>query len=211
MDRPTERTDMKEQLLQVITVIIASILIMILHELPKSMMYNYCNKKQSRSTRMNIYKAYHYIDPIGMLLCITTYSGFSKPYMYRIKEKRTNLLLGLTGYLSLIICMLASVGIWRIYFTSATNATYSTTIEWLFFNFPTYLIQSCAVVSVNMLLVNLIPISTFDMGLVIAGRAPSRYFSIIRNDYMIKMILLVLILFGVIPSLGHMIIRMLLM
>lgn len=202
---------MKEQLLQLIAVIFAGMLVMILHELPKSIMYNYCNKKQSRSTRMNIYKVYHYIDPIGLLLCITTYAGFSKPYMYRIKEKRTNLLLGLTGCLSLILCLLVSMGIWKIHFTTMDSKVYSTTIEWIILSFPNYFVQSVAFVSVNMLIVNLIPISTFDMGLIVAGKSPSRYFSIIRNDYMIKMILLVLVLFGVIPSLGHMIIGMLLM
>lgn len=202
---------MKEQLLQLIAVIFASMLVMILHELPKSIMYNYCNKKQSRSTRMNIYKVYHYIDPIGLLLCITTYAGFSKPYMYRIKEKRTNLLLGLTGCLSLILCLLVSMGIWKIHFTTMDSKVYSTTIEWIILSFPNYFVQSVAFVSVNMLIVNLIPISTFDMGLIVAGKSPSRYFSIIRNDYMIKMILLVLVLFGVIPSLGQMIIGMLLM
>lgn len=202
---------MKEQLLQLIAVIFAGMLVMILHELPKSIMYNYCNKKQSRSTRMNIYKVYHYIDPIGLLLCITTYAGFSKPYMYRIKEKRTNLLLGLTGCLSLILCLLVSMGIWKIHFTTMDSKVYSTTIEWIILSFPNYFVQSVAFVSVNMLIVNLIPISTFDMGLIVAGKSPSRYFSIIRNDYMIKMILLVLVLFGVIPSLGQMIIGMLLM
>ncbi len=202
---------MKEQLLQLIAVIFASMLVMILHELPKSIMYNYCNKKQSRSTRMNIYKVYHYIDPIGLLLCITTYAGFSKPYMYRIKEKRTNLLLGLTGCLSLILCLLVSMGIWKMHFTTMDSKVYSTTIEWVILSFPNYFVQSVAFVSINMLMVNLIPISTFDMGLIVAGKSPSRYFSIIRNDYMIKMILLVLVLFGVIPSLSHMIIGMLLM
>lgn len=211
MDRPAEREEMKEQLLEFITISMASIFVMIIHELPKSIMYNCCNKKQSRSTKLNIYKIYHYIDPIGLLLCITTYSGFSKPYMYRIKEKRTNLLLGITGCISLILCTLISAGIVRFYFMPFENAEYSTTVEWIIYNFSNYFFQSVAVISVNMLIVNLIPISTFDMGLIIAGKSPSKYFSIIRNDYLIKMILLALILFGIVPTLGQVVIGILLL
>lgn len=199
---------MKEQILQLVTLTIAGIIVMILHELPKSIIYNFINKNQSQTTRRNIYKVIHYIDPIGLILCITTYTGFSKPYMYRIKEKKTNLILGVTGLISLLIIFLASITIWKIYFPIGDTFSYTTTVEWAVKNFPNYLFQFISLISINMLLVNLIPISTFDLGLIIAGKSPSKYFSIIRNDYLIKMILVLVIVFRVIPSITNFIIQL---
>lgn len=197
---------MKEQILQLVTLVIAGIIVMILHELPKSIIYNIKNKEQSPKTKRNIYKLIHYIDPIGLILCITTFTGFSKPYMYRIKEKKTNLMLGITGFISLFIIFLSSVFIWKIYYPVGDTYSYSTTVEWAIKNFPNYFFQFLSVISINMLLINLIPISTFDIGLIIAGKSPSKYFSIIRNDYLIKMILILTIVFRIIPSIGNLII-----
>ncbi|ROR22341.1 hypothetical protein EDD66_11526 [Mobilisporobacter senegalensis] len=199
---------MKEQILQLVTLVIAGILVMILHELPKSIMYNLKNKNQSPNIRRKIYKLFHYIDPIGLILCITTLTGFSKPYMYRIKEKKTNLMLGITGLISLFIIFLFSITIWKIYYPIGDTFSYSTTVEWVIKNFPNYLFQFIAVISMNMIFVNLIPISTFDLGLIIAGKSPGKYFSIIRNDYLIKMILILAIVFRIIPNMSNFIIQL---
>lgn len=199
---------MKEQILQLITLILAGMIVMILHELPKSMIYKVKNSNKNTKTKKNIYKVMHYIDPIGLLLCAITQVGFSKPYMYRIKEKKTNLILGIIGLLSLCIIFLSSITLWKFTFPQHEVITYSTTKEWFIISFPNYLIQSIAIVSINMFIVNLFPISTFDIGLIIAGKSPSKYFSIIRNDYVIKSILILVILFGLINNMSSIIIQL---
>lgn len=68
------------------------------------------------------------------------------------------------------------------------------------------LLRNMYIISINMLIVNLFPVSTFDMGLLIAGRSPSKYFSIIRNDFLIKILLILSILFGIIPTLGNLVV-----
>lgn len=202
-----ERVCMKEQLLQLVALSLASVTVMILHELPKAILYHYMNKNSYR--RSNMFKIVHYIDPIGLILCITTLTGFSKPYMYRIKKRKTNLLLGITGFITLFTIFLLSITIWKNCYPMGETYTYSTIIEWTLKNFPNYFLQFMAAISINMFFVNLIPISTFDIGLIIAGKSPGKYFSLIRNDYFIKVILILTVVFRVIPSITTLLIRFL--
>lgn len=206
---------MIETLLRVSAALIAAIVIMILHELPKSIIYcvrslaewkeqpNY--KQKIKRTVRDICKFWKYIDPIGLLLCATTYSGFSKPYMYRMKDRKTNKIAGFTGFFILLMIAVLNTLIIRTYFLpinvnefTIVNDSISILVSFYFFYFMAF-------ISINMLLINLIPISTFDMGLLIAGYSPSKYFSIIKNDHYIKMILLFTVLIGVISIISSLI------
>ena len=206
---------MKEALLSVSAALVAAIVIMILHELPKSIIYcvrslaewkeqpNY--ELRIKRTVRDICKLWKYVDPIGLLLCVTTYSGFSKPYMYRMKDRKTNKIAGFTGFFILLLIAVLNTLIIRTYFLpidvnefTIVNDSISNLVSFYFFN-------SMAFISINMLLINLIPISTFDMGLLIAGYSPSKYFSIIKNDHYIKMILLFSVIVGVISIISSLI------
>lgn len=202
---------MKQTIIGLIATIIAACFIMIVHELSKSIVYNMRNKAQSSKTKKNIFKVQHYIDPIGLIFCITTYSGFSKPYMYRIKEKKTNLLLGITGFISLFLTFILSLFLLKMNYSNGI-LVYDVTKSYDFFvkYFMFSLNYSTVLLSLTMFVVNLFPISTFDMGLLIAGRSPSKYFSIIRNDSYIKMILILAIVFDIIRSISATIIGVLL-
>lgn len=178
---------------------------MILHEFPKAFLYKRINKVKGVKSRHNIYRLHHYIDPIGLLLCVTNQAGFSKPYMYRIKDQRTNMILGVTGFLSLAVTFLISVGILKYGIGMKTDFSYSQTAGTLLL-LGQCIVTFTALTSITMFFVNLFPISTFDMGLCIAGRSSSKYFTIIKNDYFIKMALLLVILFQVINSIGTLII-----
>lgn len=185
--------------------LLSGIVIMILHELPKSIVYS----KLSHKKDISIWKLFQYIDPIGLIFCVTTYAGFSRPYMYRIKEKKTNFILGITGFLSLFFVFSVSIVVLRTCFTTGvTNLKFTsvdttvTILSYLFWYF-------CALLSCGMIFVNLFPISTFDLGLLVAGKSPSRYFSIIRGDYMIKMLLALSLLLGIINLFSRYIIQFL--
>jgi hypothetical protein len=190
---------MKIQLIRLLSALIAGGLVMILHEFPKAYIYNRLNPIQDSKRKTNIYKLHHYIDPIGILLCITNQTGFSKPYMYRIKDRRTNFILGTTGLISLLVIFLSSMAVLRFGIGINSNLNYSETIS-IFELILQFILVYIALISISMFLVNLFPISTFDMGLCIAGKSPSKYFVIVRNDYFIKMVLLLVILFQVITT-----------
>lgn len=211
---------MKEALLNVGAALVAGIVIMILHELPKSIIYcvrsraewkeqpNY--NKRMKQTVIDITKLWRYVDPIGLLLCVATYSGFSKPYMYRMKDRKTNKISGYVGFVTLLIIAVVNILILKTPFLEV-NLDKLTTIQDIKSRLILYYFFYCmAFVSINMIFVNLIPISTFDMGLIIAGYSPSKYFSIIKNDHNIKLILLFTVLLGIISTISSLILDTLL-
>ena len=190
---------MKIQLIRVLAAFIAGGIVMILHEFPKAYIYNRLNPAQDIKRKRGIYKLHHYIDPIGIILCITNQAGFSKPYMYRIKDKKTNLILGMTGLITLLVIFMVSMAILRYGIGVNSNLNYSETIS-INELILQFILVYIALISISMFIVNLFPISTFDMGLCIAGKSPSKYFVIIQNDYFIKMVLLLVIMFQFITS-----------
>ncbi len=195
---------MKIQLIRLFAAFIAGGIVMILHEFPKAFIYNKINPDQDLKRKRNIYKLHHYIDPIGIILCITNQAGFSKPYMYRIKDKKTNFILGMTGLFSLLAVFAVSISILRFVIGINSNLNYpeKTDLNELI---PQFILVHIALISISMFIVNLFPISTFDMGLCIAGISPSKYFLIIRNDYFIKMMLVLIIIIQFITSFGTLI------
>lgn len=200
---------MKIQLIRIFAALIAGGIVMILHEFPKALVYNKLNTDQDPKRRRNIYKLHHYIDPVGIILCITNQAGFSKPYMYRIKDKKTNFILGMTGLFSLLGVFAVSIVILRFGIGINSNLNYSEKTD-LNELIPQFILVHIALISISMFLVNLFPISTFDMGLCIAGMSPSKYFLIIRNDYFIKMMLVLIIIIQFITSFGTLIMTSLL-
>ena len=193
---------MKTQLIRLVAALLAGSLVMILHELPKAMIYKRLNNSSNgKKSKHNVYRIHHYIDPIGLILCVTSQAGFSKPYMYRIKDKKTNFILGIVGFLSLAIVFMVSMVLLKFAIGIETSSSYLESSGLLEYFFQCTLIY-IALISISMLLVNLFPISTFDMGLCIAGKSPTKYFTIIRNDYFIKMLLVLVIMFRFITSVG---------
>jgi hypothetical protein len=200
---------MKIQLIRLISALLAGSIVMILHEFPKAFIYKRINRSNGLKNKHNIYKLHHYIDPIGLIFCVTNQAGFSKPYMYRIKDKRTNFILGITGFLSLATIFIFSMCTLKFGVGMNQKFNYSESTGLLI------LLEQCvlvyiALISISMFVVNLFPISTFDMGLCIAGKSPTKYFTIIRNDYFIKMLLVLVIMFRFITNVGTFIMSLLL-
>ncbi|BCN31394.1 hypothetical protein [Anaeromicropila herbilytica] len=200
---------MEQKLIGLIASIIAACIIMMLHELIKAMVYNVQNKEQSPQSKRNIYKIHHYIDPIGLILCVTTSTGFSKPYMYRIKDKRTNFRLGIAGFVTLLAIFGISLFIYKSNYPQGAFAYDINNRVDFFVKYFWYALNSMFVLlSMTMIIVNLFPVSTFDMGLLIAGKSPSKYFSIIKNDQYIKAILILTIIFDIIRAVSFSVINL---
>lgn len=187
----------------------AGVIAMILHELPKAIFYYYYsrklkvqedakenNEKSNPKSKQNLWHLHHYIDPIGLIFCLFIGVGFSKPYYYRIREKKLSCILGTIGFVSLMIqCLVAIV---TIRFVLGLNASLimSSNISFLS-EFFIYFMYRYAVLCIGMLLTNLFPLVAFDMGLLVASASPVKFYSIIRGDYLIKMVWLFTALLGI--------------
>ena len=200
---------MKTQLIRILAAFISGSLVMILHEFPKAILFYMINPTKDKKDKKIIFQLHHYIDPIGMIFCITSMAGFSKPYMYRIKDKKTNFILGITGFISLALVFAVSALILRFGIGMNPNFTYQVNIGMADLIFQ-YIMVYMALLSLSMFFVNLFPVSTFDMGLCIAGKSPNKFFSIIRNDYIIKLILFFAMLLQVMADISTFILSMLL-
>ncbi|MFV0343338.1 MAG: hypothetical protein ACK5JH_10695 [Anaerocolumna sp.] len=190
---------MKIQLIRILAAFIAGAIVMILHEFPKAYLYNKINPKQDSQRKRNIYKLHHYIDPIGMVLCITNQVGFSKPYMYRVKDKKTNRYMGVLGLATLLVIFSVTMAILHHGLGISSDLSLPENIGTLDLIFQVTLVH-IAFISLSMFIINLFPVATFDMGLCIAGVSPSKYFSLIKNDYFIKIMVILVIIFQFITS-----------
>lgn len=200
---------MLNQLIQLFLLALASVIVMILHELPKSIIYTKLYNIHNNSNKRNVFALDQYIDPIGLIFCITNLTGFSKPYVYRLNNKKMNRTLAITGYASLLFVFFISIGVVNFmninYGTSQINEV--SLLIGMVFSFFLYM----ATVSMGMLLVNLFPIATFDMGLLVASISSEKYYSIISNDYFIKMILILAVIFGFVSNLAIFILNIFIM
>lgn len=163
----------------------ASCLVMILHEIPKTVLF--FRMEHKRGLLKELLRLFHYIDPIGLIFSITGNAPFSKSYVFRAKNKKTNVCLGLTGYGTLLIIFVLSSVLRKL----AGQNLYMA----LFF-------QNMAIAGMGMFVVNLFPAAAFNMGLIIAGTSREKYLSILKSDYIIKMILILAVLLGLVRSIS---------
>ena len=101
---------MKEWLLEVVVCLIAAALLMIIHELFKAIVYMIVrgHKQGGNIDKKGIWKIFRYIDPLGLILAVTCYVPVSKPYMFRIRDRKTNIIIGLSVFFVLIIIFFSS-------------------------------------------------------------------------------------------------------
>lgn len=202
---------MGEILLEAGICIVAASLLMIVHELSKALAYMAIQRREGtrRKFAHSIWEVYRYLDPVGILLSVTSSVAFSRPFMFRIQKKRTNLILGITGFLVLLLCFGGSVFAIRCHVLGVQGMT-TLSGQGLGRKCVTLLIQYLAILSLGMLIANLFPISTFDMGLVIAGISSQKYLNIIKMDGVIKVIFILAVLLNLIHFGSYKLIHLLL-
>ena len=69
-----------EYIIEITAVLSASALAMILHELPKSIIYVLTGRHCEEKDKYRIFKLSRYIDPVGLILFLTCHAGCSRPY-----------------------------------------------------------------------------------------------------------------------------------
>lgn len=177
------------KLLEVLAAILAGILVMIVHELIKAITFVLLDKSH-RS--WNVFCVQQYIDPVGLLFCVISKVGFSKSYMYKLKKRWITVSVGIMGFLSLLMMVGSGIIIYRSQYMNLNiqslliSEDYSRIFQYL-------LLYYYMIISMSMFIINLFPITTFDIGLIIASISPGRFLAMIRSDYIIKLILLFLI------------------
>lgn len=177
---------MKEIALEIPICIIAAALIMVIHELTKSVVYLCVRKIQGQEASHNnsILAMWRYIDPLGLLLSVTCFVPFSKPHLFRIRDKKTNMVLGVTGFTVLLLLFTLSIAVIK----TGRLSSYPVAVFW----------QYMSILSFDMFIANMFPVSTFDMGLVIAGLSARHYLQVIKADSAIKLIFILALMFDII-------------
>lgn len=196
------------QIVELVMAILAAAIIMVLHEFPKAVYY--CISSEIRTSKdwwKKIICLHRYIDPIGMVLAVVSYAGFSKPLMFRVQNQKKNFRMGIIGFLCLLVTCFFSVAVLKYYYgmqnLSVTVTGFSAITAELFWIYM-------AALSAGMFLINLFPVSIFDMGLCIAGVSSRHYLGIIKNDMLIKVILMLAIAMGVIRYFAFGIVKLML-
>ena len=95
---------MKEIILEGVICAVAAGVLMILHELAKAMVYMGIQRHLGSKRRYShsIWEVHRYLDPVGIILSITSSVTFSRPFMFRIQSKKVNRILGITGFAVLL-------------------------------------------------------------------------------------------------------------
>lgn len=181
---------------QITAAVLAVIFVMVLHELPKAIVYNITSRKKESITC--IFHISRYIDPIGMLFCIVVGAGFSKPYRYKIESKRQAFANGLTGLCSLLLVFLIFMIIYSQCYTGLHMREFIEEYD-MFLQFSYWFIALVLLNSLGMFFVNLMPIATLDMGLIVASISLPTYIAMIRKDTEMKVVLWIVLVLQAIP------------
>ena len=195
---------MKQQLIvsavTIIVALFAATIVMVFHEITKSVAY-WCyikiyNKKYNKLVICpGILKLHRYIDPIGMILALTNYVIFSKQYPFIIKSKKASLLIGLTGYISIVFLFIGAIISHNNFLNYVELHPY---LEFFLHGLFEFIAYFC----VMLLLANLFPITSFDITLIVAAISPFMYVKIRKFDMFYKLTFLVLSLLGIFTTAG---------
>lgn len=182
------------QFFEILISLFAACVVMVLHELPKALLFIInCRVENKKSWKKKVLKIHNYIDPIGLVLMIVCYSGFSRPFMFHVRDRKKNIYMGVLGFITLSFLFLTSVwilkyryGITHLEVTGKGYGAICFQLFWIYF----------AMFSGSMLFVNLFPVSVFDMGLLIAGTSAKNYLSMLAKDTYVKLVMMLFIVVG---------------
>lgn len=174
------------KLIYIVITLVSGILLMIIHELPKNIAYYIIRCKEGKKKPKNLFYFWKNIDPVGIITTIAMYTPFSKQYKYTISNKKTSLTLGITGLTTLIITQISSIVVLKIFFKDyllqqdiVTQGT----------NYYIYLVVlNFSILCMTMILVNLFPVTCFDMGLILLGSNSKHRGTVIVFDGILKLI-----------------------
>lgn len=174
------------QFLKLTAALLAALTVMIFHELPKSFVYNY--KRGKKEPVSSLLYLPQYIDPIGLIFATFLHAGFSKPYRFVFDSKKRAFLIGLTGFFSLIVYFLLGLLVYKGLFSGVDIESLLLSQQYKV-KFTYWYVCYFILNSLGMFIVNIFPISVFNMGLCVAGISLPRFVAIVRKDGLTKFLL----------------------
>ena len=202
---------MKHQLLvsfaTLVLAIVAAIIVMIIHEFTKAMAYSiyiriYNKKYNKEEPCKGIFKFHRYIDPVGVIFAATNNGIFSKQYPFVIRSKKASLIIGIAGYVSLAITFIIASICYRIFFGHDITFADNELALYYVVKCAKYLVEYIAFFSATLFSVNIYPMATFDIALIIAGTSPIAYIKIRKYDIFYKLIFIIMSLIGIFSTIG---------
>ena len=187
-----------EWMIQMVAAISAAALVMVLHELPKAIVYHITSRR-----KIPIGSVFHisqYVDFVGVLCCVATGAGFSKPYRYKIETKRQAFVIGITGLGSCLVAFLSFMLLYQHCYEGVRIQEMLFT-EGVRMQFTYWFLALSVVYSLSMFFMNLLPLTMFDMGLLVASASVTSYIMMIRHDMMMKLLLYAVLLLQLFPIL----------
>lgn len=173
---------------------IAAILVMVIHELSKTFVHALFQKHSEEKTKITgIFKIWRYIDPIGLIFAITNYGIFSKQYPLMIKKKSEAILIGITGFLSLMMTTTISVFLYKVFRLFNPVSVNYLSLGYIKAFIPS-LLEFTVCHSVILFVVNLFPLPSFDISLILAGTKQSYFLTIKKYEIIAKLVFMLFIM-----------------
>lgn len=178
-----------------VALLVAAIFVMMFHEFFKYICFLTVEPGRRAKDFKNLFKIHRSIDVIGLIFFITTWAGFSRTSKFKISKTKSLVWIGLTGIISLLVLFSVSAMLSKQVFTeSLLPATES--MEYILISFLAKTNNLVCLFSLAMIITNLFPLATFDMGYIIAGKSQKAYINILRLDVMLKIVFTLLVLGG---------------
>lgn len=168
------------KLLQIVVRLLSAICVMLWHETAKLLAYRLCTGKKYTGRL----KIWYFIDPIGLIFMLTNYAGFSKPAPIRVQDRKTNIWLGMAGFISLLVLYGFGIYMLRTCYGGLDGIRAGSSSH--IWNLTCIFLQCLCIHSIGMLFVNLFPVSVFDLGEMIAGMHPEKYMELLQSDALYK-------------------------
>lgn len=173
---------------------ICGIIVMIWHELPKSVAAYFLTHSVFRKKQMALPNPLKYIDPIGLILFgFSSFGiGWQKPYEHnpnRLRDKERSLLtIMLIGQLATLLFM----------FFLLPVSSYLDMIGGS--RFLMYAVTKLIIFNMVIFIVNLLPVPPLDMSKIIHAMSPNTYFRLMQNERYIHSAFILLVAFGFVES-----------
>ncbi len=181
---------------EILMCLAAAACLMMFHEGVKVIVYVFCKGRECHFSSPP-WKLWRYIDPVGMILALVSYVPVSKPYFFRIRDQKTNCCLGIAGLCSLAFATAVGILLMKKCYGGLDGISHMVLYHWWEKLLPMF-VQYIPLLSFGMLCANLFPVSTFDMGLLIAGISPRLYLGMLRSDGIVKMIFVLVLMLDII-------------
>ncbi|MDA3845712.1 MAG: hypothetical protein PF505_04080 [Vallitaleaceae bacterium] len=161
--------------------IVAAVIVMIIHEIPKSLTAYLVTHPIYRQNALPNTKLRQYVDPIGLCMFVFMGIGWQKSCIYkssRFRDKEKGMLyVAIEGLLSNIVLIIILVPIYNI---TADAYVKLFVFKLIYFSF-------------GVTIINLLPVTPFDMSKVIQYFSPEVYYGLIKYERTIHIVFIIFI------------------